>query len=377
MKKSIIRISLISASLLIAFVLFLILLSLSSKNVGPLDTLFYKLGSGISSLENRFFSSEKSLRRQNLAWFDMQKRDIAWLRSPDKMLFGVYDDQTADSYEPLVNLENKLDTTFPIIQLYTAWGSKRDQRFPRLRAQAIADLGSIPLITWEPWLDDFDPQRYTWLDGRSNVNVDGMRAIADGEFDSYIDSWAAVAKDFGLPFFLRFGHEMNDPYRYPWGPHNNDPADFIAAWQHVYERFIRAGAYNVIWVWSPHPAYGEFQYFYPGNEYVDWIGLTALNYGTAAAWSEWWSFREIIGNSYDELSTYGKPMMLTEFGTLAVGGDRTAWFREAFESLQEDYTSVKSVVYFHVHSDATTSYKAFDWSFIEDEEILEVLRSYK
>src|SRR6185369_3819852 len=49
---------------------------------------------------------------------------------------------------------------------------------------------------------------------------------------------------------LRFAHEMNDPYRYPWGPQNNSKEEYIYAWQHVWQRFQKAGARNVIWTWS-------------------------------------------------------------------------------------------------------------------------------
>src|SRR5919112_6448969 len=112
------------------------------------------------------------------------------------------------------------------------------------------------MITWEPWLDDFDGHVTTaGVEPLTNKNTNGLKAIADGKFDGYIDKWAADAKDFAAPFFLRFGHEMNDPYRYPWGPQNNKPEDFISAWKHIRGQFHKVGAENAIWVWSPHPAY--------------------------------------------------------------------------------------------------------------------------
>ncbi|HEX6915702.1 MAG TPA: hypothetical protein VF145_10700, partial [Chitinophagaceae bacterium] len=101
---------------------------------------------------------------------------------------------------------------------------------------------------------------------------------------------------------------------------------------------------------------------------------TTLNYGTVAAWSQWWSFKEVFGRCYDSLKTHQKPMMLTEFGSLAVGGDRAAWFRDALQSLQKDFTLVKAVVFYHAATDNTTTYKALDWTFDDDTAVVSAVR---
>jgi beta-mannanase len=245
--------------------------------------------------------------------------------------------------------------------------------FPTLRAQAISDLGSIPVITWEPWIDDFDPQLFSVTGDAASRNMGGLKAIADGKFDAYIDKWAADAKTYSNPFFLRFGHEMNDPYRYPWGPQNNKPQDYIAAWQHVRDRFHKLHAENAIWVWSPHPAY-SYNEFYPGDDYVDWIGTTTINYGTVAPWSQWWSFDDIFGKFYNDISSHKKPIVLTEFGSLSVGGDRALWFKSAFDMMPTKYPDVKGVIFFHVSNDNTTTYKSLDWSFINDQAVISTLK---
>jgi len=53
---------------------------------------------------------------------------------------------------------------------------------------------------------------------------EGMVDVAKGEYDTYIQN-----RSMGRPVFVRLSHEMNDPYRYPWGPHNNSTKNFIAA----------------------------------------------------------------------------------------------------------------------------------------------------
>src|SRR5215471_17850253 len=74
-----------------------------------------------------------------------------------------------------------------------------------------------PLITWEAWNRP-------------------LGAIAAGQFDGYIDSWAkGMAASPTHPILLRIFHEFNDPQvgdsGYPWGVgggNGNRPADLVA-----------------------------------------------------------------------------------------------------------------------------------------------------
>lgn len=372
MKTILIRTTRILLAIGLGTSLFILLSYAGGKSKGPLDDMAVLLNKNLASIEKKIVDSRES-RSASLQWFENYRSNKALLNKPAMVLLGAYDDNTVESYESLISLEQALNTQLPVMSLYTAWGSKKTQVFPVLRAQAISDLGSVPMITWEPWLDDFDAQFFDATVDAANRNKGGMKAITDGRFDAYIDKWASDAKHFAAPFFLRFGHEMNDPYRYPWGPQNNKPEDFIAAWRYVKDRFHKAGADNVIWVWSPHPAY-TYQEFYPGAEYVDWIGTTTINYGTVATWSQWWSFDDIFGKFYADVSLYKKPLMLTEFGTLAVGGDRSEWFHAAFESLLVKYPAVKGLIFFHVGHDITTTYKSLDWSFVSDPKVVTELK---
>ena len=65
---------------------------------------------------------------------------------------------------------------------------------------------------------------------------------------------------------------------YPWGTTDTTPAEFVAAWRRIHNLFTQAGASNVIWVWNPNDIFPVPQVplkpYYPGNAYVDWIGIT-------------------------------------------------------------------------------------------------------
>jgi hypothetical protein len=167
---------------------------------------------------------------------------------------------------------------------------------------------------------------------------------------------------------------MNDPYRYSWGPQNNTKEEFIGAWRRVVERSRLAGAHNVIWIWSPHVAYEYWTHYYPGDEWVDWVATGVLNYGPIASWSRWWTFDEIFGRSENSLAAFGKPVMIAELGSLAVGGDRTSWFREALTDLPQHHPSVKAILFFHVRGDQTVTYQKLDWSFLDDSSTVTALR---
>jgi len=355
------------AALLLGIGIILIISFAGSKSRGPLENLFVQAGATVNKVEqNLIIENRKHKRIDKLKWFQFYGSNPILLKNPQLILFGAYDNQSSESFESIVSLEDSLHTTFPLIHIYTAWGSKPEEQFPKLQVEAIYEMGSIPVITWEPWLTDFDAESFPQLRKPENRDKGGMGDVAKGSYDDYIRQWAEDAKSTGRPIYIRLGHEMNDPYRYPWGPHNNSAKSFVAAWRHVHNLFVATGATNVIWIWSPHPAYGYFDFFYPGDEYVDFVGVGTLNYGNVAQWSKWWTFKEIFGKHYDELAAFKKPIMLTELGCLAAGGDRSQWFGEAFDQLPINYPAVKAILYFHFSEDKTTTQQTLNWYFKDD-----------
>jgi hypothetical protein len=347
--------------------LVLTLVMLGSATAGPFRASLDSLGALFSRAESSAVLRIRGPGRStDLEFLSALRTNADSLRHPGLFLVGAYDADLPGSLEGVLRIEETLGQPLALIHVYTAWGDRRDQEFPARIVRAIREIGSIPVVTWEPWLSDFENRLHPHLPLRTDRDRGGLAAIAEGVYDFYIDAWAREAAEFGTPILLRFAHEMNDPYRYPWGPQNNDPHEFVAAWHHVVDRFRAAGAENVVWVWSPHVAYEGYPWYYPGESYVDWVATGVLNYGTVAPWSDWWSFDEIFGRHYQELAAYGKPIMLAEFGSLAVGGDRAVWFRDALRDMPERLPDVRALLYFHVSSDQTVTYQALDWSFVHD-----------
>lgn len=245
--------------------------------------------------------------------------------------------------QELDRFANEIGRSPAIIMWYEQWGGWDQGRLRLREVEAVLSRGATPMITWDPW----DP--YAGLDQPAYRLVN----IALGHFDAYIDSWATALASVGQPVYLRFGHEMNGDW-YCWcaGVNGNSAADYVAAWRHMHDRFVAAGATNVRWVWSPNIEYAgstAFADLYPGDAYVDWVGLDGYNWGTSKAGKAWLSFEGIFLGSYQRLlSLTAKPMMIAEMASTEVGGDKAAWIRQAFlDQLPTTFPKVRAVTWFH------------------------------
>lgn len=374
MKTKLYRFASVLLAIFIGVLLVVAFTLIGNESKGPLQDFLDGTSSLIVSIEDHYIAKSRTKQRvKSLEDFAPYRNDIALCINPDRILLGAFDNNTENSFESIISLEDSLNTKFELIHLYTAWGSEPEQRFPETKARAITSLGSIPLITWEPWLTDFSKKEYPLLQKREERDWGGLKDIAAGLYDPYIQQWVKDIAKFEDIVYIRFGHEMNDPYRYPWGPHNNKPEDFVAAWKHVVDLFDSSGVDNIVWVWAPHPAYGYFRFFYPGDEYVDWVAVGALNYGNVASWSKWWSFAEIFGNHYDSLAVFDKPIMISEFGSLSTDGDQLAWYKNALTDLPLKYPAIKALLFFHFSDDNTTTYKSLNWYIKDNQELTEVI----
>jgi beta-mannanase len=207
------------------------------------------------------------------------------------------------------------------------------------------------VIDWEPYDADgptIDQPSYS------------LATITGGDHNSYIDSWASGLAAYGKPVFMKFAHEMNGGW-FPWGVgvNGNEVGDFIDAWRHIYNRFANKGADNVRWVWVPNKVYdtipATFAEVYPGDDYVDWIGMNGYNWGTAVYWescpcrSKWESFSEVFDETYDDLVAFAdKPIMVGECAASEKGGNKAHWITDGLvDVLPEKYPNVRAFTWFH------------------------------
>ena len=116
------------------------------------------------------------------------------------------------------------------------------------------------------------------------INPTGISlpAIASGQYDTYLRSYAAAVRSYRYPVILSFGHEMNGDW-YSWGYRHASPAAFVAAWRHIVTLFRAHGARNVTWLWTVNVihAHGSIPApapWWPGSSYVTWVGIDGYYY---------------------------------------------------------------------------------------------------
>jgi beta-mannanase len=248
-----------------------------------------------------------------------------------------------DSYKPwtknaLVTVnafEQAIHAHAGVIMWYADWQHARAEVL-KTQLDAVAKRGSTPEITWEPW-DSFKPT------GTAQPSY-ALRNIIAGKWDGYVRAWAKTLAAYGKPVRLRFAQEMNGDW-YPWGVNinGNKPGEFIRAWRHVHRIFAEEHAGNVKWVWSP--VAGAPRLYWPGANEVNIMGITCLNGGTTAFSTHGWrSFRQICAGSISQLHSLapGKPIELSETGTVDRGGNPARWITSMFSFLAShpDVTSL-------------------------------------
>lgn len=210
---------------------------------------------------------------------------------------------------------------------YSDWHTKR-----------IAERGALPVIAWEPW----DARRESSIEEQRSEQPQYSNArLIDGSYDAYIDEWATALADYGHPVGLRLAHEMNGTW-YPWsdGRNGNAEGSYVAMWQYVHDRFTAAGADNVLWIWSPNVTFGgssELKSLYPGDEYVDWVGVVGYFGHLAATPTSHPGFDGLFGHTIAQLRTFTDlPILITETGATEDGGLKADWITEVVAAFAEE-----------------------------------------
>jgi hypothetical protein len=204
-----------------------------------------------------------------------------------------------------------------IVHAFYGWGQSLPTALPEIG-------GSTLMISW---------------DGTHYAAING------GDSDKLI---AAAAKRLAAnrkPTLLRWGWEMNGNW-FTWdGTHNSrKPAGYITAWRRLHRIFRDEGADNVAWVWSPNwnsgpdVAWNSYERYYPGDAYVDWVGVSAYPFGTQTPNTLFHRICDVYGAR--------KPIMLTETAAIDHGGSSKADWITAFSAYVKKTPSIGGVVWF-------------------------------
>ncbi|MDR6971921.1 glycosyl hydrolase [Leifsonia shinshuensis] len=284
----------------------------------------------------------------------------AALVNPDKRYFGMYTEQAPFNWATFDATSAKVGVAPNMVGYFSGW----DENF---RANAVTrawQQGRMPLMTWES----------RPIDARNdtvNAPAYSLPKIIRGDFDAYLHQYAKDIVATGLPLGIRLDHEMNGIW-YPWSEtdgqgnsiNGNNVGDYVKMWRHVHDIFQQEGANSlVVWVWAPnivnnlpasHKAPGYLEALYPGDAYVDWVGLSGYLRPPYKSDNDF-SFDYTFKASLDKLrSIASKPIMLAEIGASETDGHKATWITSLFQSLGKPENS--DIIGFSWFNLAVTSY---------------------
>lgn len=204
---------------------------------------------------------------------------------------------------------------------------------------AAIDAGAIPLVTMPlgPGIS--------------------LKEVVEGKQDEAISEWARAAKAFEYPFLFRPWWEANGNW-YSWG----QSPYFVAAWQRFHDLVVAEGATNVTWAWVVNTiwqkdgvAQGDPKPYYPGDAYVDWVGVDAYNWGRNPLQPDRWvTAEESIQPTLDVLEEIapGKPVCVCESASTEIGAgrpeeDKALWIHEMLDKYLPSHPRIKAYVWFN------------------------------
>ncbi len=232
---------------------------------------------------------------------------------------GTEDIVTTDRINEFVELSGK-----DIVWAYFSNNWTDGIRFPFEAVKTISSTGKIPFIRLMP--------RTSYEEYVADT-LFSMQKIIDGDFDDELTQWAKDAAKTGIPLLAEFGTEVNGSW-FPWnGLYNgagqadaygdasvaDGPERFRDAYRHIIDICRENGATNITWFFhidadsEPLEAWNNFENYYPGDDYIDWIGVSV--YGSQEEGDEYREFSETLDKVYQRMTKLtDKPMAILEFG---------------------------------------------------------------
>jgi mannan endo-1,4-beta-mannosidase len=171
------------------------------------------------------------------------------------LYLGLYAPGAPGSYAGIDNFAQAIGRQPNLVVYYSTWGEPFHANF----AAQAAQQGAVTLV-------------------QIDTGAASLAAVAAGQYDPYLRSYASAVKRYGGQVILSFDHEMNGDWS-SWGYRHTSSAVFVAAWRHVVTLFRQQGASNVTWMWTINVfnALGrnvaDPARWWPGQSYVNWVGI--------------------------------------------------------------------------------------------------------
>ena len=245
-------------------------------------------------------------------------------------------------------------------------------RFPFEAVRAIHDAGRVPFIRLMPRpacdMDDCKPSCMT-----PGQKPYPLETLLDEQRENELRCWADAARATAKPLLIEFGTEVNGCW-FPWNSKWNGGATpskknsncfasqelFKATYRRIVDIFDEQGADNVTWFFHvdcsgyPDEPWNDIFGYYPGDDYVDWIGISC--YGADEPGATWRSLEDALTPLLKKLEdpdspiSGDKPIALLEFAvTEGTGPDerKDEWISEAFDYLEQNKATFRAVSWWH------------------------------
>jgi len=241
----------------------------------------------------------------------------------------------------------------------TMW--QHDDGSPVRFSEVLSDFASftaifpnaVPFVSWDA--------RRGWDFNNTSITTQTINA---GTQDAYIHQYARDVSAYGKPVFFRaICAEFNGSWGKYCSPRANptlSKQDYINALRRVIDIFRAEGAGNAMFVWSPNTyprppvdwGFGpDFADYYPGDNYVDWVGMDHYDYGNAQSVDDnpldvalW------LDPIHDFAALHNKPVMISEFGQRhssdMTPAQEQQWLNNMFDYVAA-HPRIKSINYFN------------------------------
>ncbi len=173
--------------------------------------------------------------------------------------------------------------------------------------------------------------------------------IGQGQYDQNIIDFARWIKDQNRPIFIRIGYEFEGPWN------NYNPSSYKNAWRHIVHIFDTEKVNNASFVWqSAGLNYYNIENWYPGDEYVNWVGYSQFD-------------GRNMGQGIKQLAARkNKPIMIAEATPkLDLSDNRgeqnwQSWFQRVFDEIYEN-DRIKAFCYINANWDVQTMWAGQGW----------------
>ena len=212
--------------------------------------------------------------------------------------------------------------------------------FDRMRNEIIAQYkrGGIITLSWHP---------HNPVTGKSAWDTTGKAVkeiFPEGSMYSKFDSWLKIVAEFinslktkdgiKIPVIFRPWHEMSGGWFW-WGKGGCTPDEYKRLYMLTHDKLEKEyQCDNIVWAFSPNSGYSDFMNYYPGNSYVDVLGVDLYEFDKDNA-----KYQQSLKHDLDEITQIAKKekkiVALTETGCQQL--PYADWFTNTLWTVLKNY----------------------------------------